>query len=126
MPTGGWLKTVATNECLNHLSRFRARWVLFSQAGGTHGDEQPYGHRLASSASPATDLDRAEKHASLERAIRRLPTHQRVPLVLVHFQDQSYRDIAARLGVSLGKVKTDIPRGRQALRRLMVTNDASR
>ena len=123
---GGWLKTVATNACLNHLSRFRARWLLFSQAGGTHGDDHPYGDLLASSGSPVADLDRAEKHARLEQAIRRLPPHQRVPLVLYHFQDQSYRDIAARLGVSLGKVKTDIRRGRQALRQLMVTNDASR
>ena len=28
---GGWLRTVTTNLCLNHLSRYRARWRLFSQ-----------------------------------------------------------------------------------------------
>ena len=27
----GWLKTVTTNLCLNHLSRYRARWRLFSE-----------------------------------------------------------------------------------------------
>ena len=27
----GWLRTVTTNLCLNHLSRYRARWRLFSQ-----------------------------------------------------------------------------------------------
>src|SRR5438067_7763045 len=28
---GGWLKTVARNTCLNHLSRYRSRWRLFSE-----------------------------------------------------------------------------------------------
>src|ERR1700686_2128326 len=28
---GGWLKTVATNMSLNHLSRYRARWSFFSE-----------------------------------------------------------------------------------------------
>jgi len=38
-----------------------------------------------------------------------------VPLVLYHFEEQSYEEIAGRLGVSLAKVKTDILRARQAL-----------
>jgi RNA polymerase sigma-70 factor (ECF subfamily) len=37
--------------------------------------------------------------------------------VLYHFENLSYEEIAARLKVSLGKVKTDIHRGREALRR---------
>ena len=28
---GGWLKTVTRNDCLNHLTRYRARWRLFSE-----------------------------------------------------------------------------------------------
>ena len=27
---GGWLKTVTTNMCLNHLSRYRSRWTFFT------------------------------------------------------------------------------------------------
>src|SRR4029077_18680863 len=27
----GWLKTVTTHPCLNHLSRYRARWRFFSE-----------------------------------------------------------------------------------------------
>src|SRR5687767_15289126 len=27
----GWLKTVAKNACLNHLSRYRSRWRFFSE-----------------------------------------------------------------------------------------------
>src|SRR5262245_66594638 len=28
---GGWLKTVTRNLCLNHLTRYRARWQFFSE-----------------------------------------------------------------------------------------------
>jgi RNA polymerase sigma-70 factor (ECF subfamily) len=40
-----------------------------------------------------------------------------VPLVLYHFEDLSYEEIAARLHISLSKLKTDIHRGREALRK---------
>jgi RNA polymerase sigma-70 factor (ECF subfamily) len=121
---GGWLKTVTTNLCLNHLSRIRARWRLFSQRrSGESVTEPGYEERLVAQGSQDADLERAQEHARLERAIRRLRRHQRVPLVLFHFEERSYAEIAEMLGVSLGKVKSDIHRGRETLRKLMVTND---
>ena len=38
----------------------------------------------------------------------------------------SYQSIADTLGVSLGKVKTDIHRGRETLRQQLKDDDASR
>ena len=111
----GWLKTVATNLCLNHLSRYRARWQLFSEADAA-GADHPFASRLATLASAPDELERIEREERLERALRRLPDHQRVPLVLFHFEDMSYQAIAVLLKVSLAKVKTDIHRGREALK----------
>ena len=104
---GGWLKTVVTNHCLNHLTRHRARWTLFSEL--EQGDAA---FDAPEPQAPARDFTDAE----LEAAVAALPDHQRVPLVLFHFEDKSYEDIAASLGVSLPKVKTDIFRARAALR----------
>ncbi len=117
----GWLRTVATNACLNHLSRYRKRWRFFSELGSTdaEGHDLPYEPAATSERSQALDLERAEEQEQLELALRRLPDHQRVPLVLFHFESTSYQDIACKLGVSVGKVKTDIHRGREALRRLI-------
>jgi RNA polymerase sigma-70 factor (ECF subfamily) len=117
----GWLRTVATNACINHLKRYRARWRFFSELGttGPEGHDQPYEPVAIASSSPAHDLETTDEQAHLEAALRRLPDHQRVPLVLFHFESASYQDIACRLGVSVAKVKTDIHRGRQALQRLI-------
>ena len=112
----GWLKTVARNACLNHLARYRSRWQSFDDvaSGGA------LGARIASDSSPARDLEHADERQRLEDALRRLPDHQRVPLVLFHFEEASYEEIAAALEISIAKVKTDIHRGREALRNLLV------
>jgi RNA polymerase sigma-70 factor (ECF subfamily) len=113
----GWLKTTTRNVCLNHLSRYRARWQFFSELTRTDGED--YADLLVSPISHALDLEQAEMREELERALRTLPDRQRVPLVLFHFEELSYQEIADALGASLGKVKTDIHRGREALRRLL-------
>ena len=116
----GWLKTVATNLCLNHLTRYRARWQFFSELDAAHSDAQrAFVESLAAPDPVPEDPGSDERSRQLERALRRLPDHQRVPLVLFHFEERSYQDIASLLGVSLGKVKTDIHRGRETLRRAL-------
>lgn len=118
----GWLKAVTRNACLNHLSRYRARLRFFSELGG--GDA-PFESSLESAATPSA-IDQRERNEQLEAALRRLPDHQRVPLVLFHFEEMSYQEIADTLGISLGKAKTDIHRGRDALRRLLAGVHAPR
>jgi RNA polymerase sigma-70 factor (ECF subfamily) len=131
----GWLKTVATNLCLNHLSRYRSRWRLFSElrpSGEDDADQRDHVEvllaRAAAPENPGNDaeLDASEEQERLELALRRLPDHQRVPIVLFHFEDKSYLEIAALLGVTLAKVKTDIHRGREALKAVLRSTHASR
>lgn len=110
----GWLKTVTTHLCLNHLERYRARWRFFSEMGESGG---PAFDVTSDDEGPDVALVQAERHAKLEAALRALPPHQRVPLVLYHFEQHGCDDIARLLGVSVGKVKTDMHRGRLALRR---------
>jgi len=116
-----WLKTVATNECLNHLSRYRSRWRLFSEMRrqDDEGEDVQYEMTIATEGTPADTLERADRRRRLAAAILKLPPHQRVPLVLFHFDQMSYQDIAARLGVTLAKIKTDIHRGREVLATLL-------
>jgi len=111
---GGWLKTVATNLSLNHLSRYRSRWSFFSELFSRNPEERESEVDFVAPDAPGQDQDRIEL---VEAALRKLPPAQRVPIVLYHLDDLSYAEIASKLGISLGKVKTDISRGREALRR---------
>ncbi len=112
---GGWLKTVTTNLALNHLTRYRRRWRLFSEMTTDAAEEDSPAVRLPLPDRLLEDLGAEQQRAVIDDALRRLPEHQRVPLILYHFEDLSYQEIAARLRVSLAKVKTDIRRARAAL-----------
>jgi RNA polymerase sigma-70 factor, ECF subfamily len=129
----GWLKTVTTNLCLNHLSRYRSRWRLFSELQPAGVDDGAIEDRVdvlaarSGTASGADDeVEAADEQERLEAALQRLPDHQRVPIVLFHFEDKSYLEIAALLGISLAKVKTDMHRGREALKAVLSSTHATR
>jgi RNA polymerase sigma-70 factor (ECF subfamily) len=114
---GGWLKVVTRNLCLNHLTRYRARWTLFSDLKKDDDDDR--GFEIPADDTQGDDAELADKRALLESALHKLPKAHRVPLVLYHFEELSYDEIAQRLKLSLSKVKTDIHRGREALRKIL-------
>jgi len=121
---GGWLKTVTRNLTLNHLQRHRNRWRFFSdlsRAGGDDGESDIELHLpgLTAPDGHVAGLHDSERRALVEQALRQLPQHQRVPLVLYHFEDMPYQEIAQHLRVSLPKVKTDILRARTALAKIL-------
>lgn len=126
---GGWLKTVATRLCINNLQRYRRRWRFFSELRGAGDSGDASDAPEVEFAAPETffsGIDAAERGALVQDSLARLPEHQRVPLVLYHFEDLSYEDISRQLGVSLAKVKTDILRGRAALARMLLATNQSR
>ena len=124
---GGWLKTVATNLSLNHLSRYRNRWRFFSEfrRDDAGADSEQPDVEFAAPDTFFSGVDAGERRAWVEQALEQLPDHQRVPLVLFHFEDLPYEDIARRLHVSLAKVKTDILRARAALAQILARSGAS-
>jgi RNA polymerase sigma-70 factor (ECF subfamily) len=119
---GGWLKTVATRLTLNHLSRYRRRWRFFSELRSDTEEDDSEVELAAPDLTPEAiiaDIDASQRHALVEQALRQLPEHHRVPLVLYHFEEMPYQDIAQQLRVSLPKVKTDIQRARAALAKIL-------
>jgi RNA polymerase sigma-70 factor, ECF subfamily len=122
---GGWLKTVATNLSINHIQRYKKRWSFFSDL--VHRDNEG-AEKEVEFAAPDTffsGVDTTERREWIERALEKLPEHQRVPLVLYHFEDMPYDDIAKKMRVSLSKVKTDILRGREALAKILVNSGST-
>jgi len=112
---GGWLKTVTRNECLNHLTRYRKRWRLFSDYPQTEHDGPELPVEAVFDQTWLDGMDDARREAHVERALAALPQALRVPLVLFYFEDLPYAEIAQQLDYSLAKVKTNIHRARLLL-----------
>lgn len=124
---GGWLKTVATHLTLNYLSRYRRRWRLFSELRpADDAEDEPDLDIADPNALPDALLEgihSEQRQALIQQALKQLPEHQRVPLVLYHFDDVPYEQIAKQIHISLAKVKTDIRRARIALAKLLMHSE---
>ena len=116
---GGWLKTVARNLSLNHIFRYRKRWRMFTELRAENSEESEPDVEFAMPDDVLAGVDADVRHGLVEEALQRLPERQRLPLVLYHFEELSYEEIAEKLGVSLAKVKTDIFRSRAALAKVL-------
>jgi RNA polymerase sigma-70 factor (ECF subfamily) len=114
---GGWLKTVARNLALNHATRYRRRWRFFSEM--RTDDEDDADLDVPQIEGDVEDLDTDSRRAIVAQALQQLPDHRRLPLVLYHFEEMSYEEIAQQLGISLAKVKIDILRARGALAKIL-------
>src|SRR5262249_22841231 len=58
---GGWLKRVATNLSLNHLTRYRARWSFFSEMFvGSSEDEDAVNVEFASPENLEDQLEQSD------------------------------------------------------------------
>ena len=106
---GPWLRTIATRLCLNHV---RDRRFEFT-------DEQELAEREALEASPEAGYLRRVQHERVREAVRLLPGEYRAVVVLRYFEDLSYLEIAARLGLSLPTVETRLHRAKKQLRALL-------
>ena len=114
---GGWLKTVSRNLALNHATRYRRRWRFFSEMRSADDDDAEM--EFPEPESAGADMDADTRRQIVAEALQQLPDHRRLPLVLYHFEEMPYDQIARQLGVSLPKVKIDIMRARATLAKIL-------
>jgi RNA polymerase sigma-70 factor (ECF subfamily) len=109
-----YLWRIALNHCYRDLGRARHRFERPLPPAG-HG-ERPVTELLADH-QPAPDeaLADAETAATVRRALAALPEHLRTILVLRHYENLKFREIADVLEIPEGTVKT---RMTEALRQL--------
>lgn len=118
-----WIYRIAVNRTLNHLSsEKRRRWVriLDLTVGEAMSANEPAPVSLPDTGPPP---DRSVEDEQLSQqlwlAIQKLDPMYRVPLVLFHFEDQSYNQIAETMGLSMRAVQARIIRARKQLKKIM-------
>ena len=106
-PFGPWICRIAANLAVNHVRSPRAR---------EQGLPEGHAEMPASSASPLEGVLDQEARAVLDRALASLPHDQRAVFVLRVYEEQSYKEIAEGLGLSMGTVMSRLSRAREKLR----------
>ena len=111
-----WLMSVTRNRAVDEL---RARGRRWKREGGSLGEPDEAAEPLFSTdpVDPQFSAELHESQAAVRRALRELPTDQRMALEMAYFGGLTQQEIAAELHEPLGTVKTRIRLGMQKLRR---------
>jgi RNA polymerase sigma-70 factor (ECF subfamily) len=109
-----WLSSVARNYCIDHYrASKREREVLVE-------DLVAFDLAPASFGNPHRALEDRDRRSFLRKGLDLLPDKLREAVVLRDLQGLSYQEMADRLGLPEGTVKSRINRGREELARLLL------
>lgn len=120
-----WLLKITVNLCLDWLRRRKFK------ADYAEADDKPQvGFEVQLSDPKPDPLEQcitSEMQAKVHKAIMDLPPRYLVVIAMRDFEGLSYEDISQILKISIGKVKSDLFRGRRELRnalRCFLTDNA--
>lgn len=105
-----WLYRVAVNLCITELRR-RSRSKFQFLDDVIHEEDVTLHEDLAPSPDEAIEME--EDRQIVHKVLRTLPPDYRAIMVLRHFQQLAYEEIADVLGLSLSQVKTRLFRARK-------------
>jgi RNA polymerase sigma-70 factor (ECF subfamily) len=110
-----WLSSVARNHCIDHYRSVRRERMAMVD------DEHAYTSAPAATGDPSRAIEAGEAREKLRVALGVIPEKLREAVILRDLMGLSYEEMASRLALPTGTVKSRINRGReeltQALRR---------
>jgi RNA polymerase sigma-70 factor (ECF subfamily) len=118
-----WLFRIAANLVRDRIRRRRARPAPLSLSAPAE-DGRALGERVAGEGEAVSGpLEAAEEAQALHRALDRLDERTREMILLRHFAQMSFREVARACGCPLGTVLARVHRGVRKLRGLMSADD---
>jgi RNA polymerase sigma-70 factor, ECF subfamily len=107
-----WLISVSRNLCIDHYRSVRKERETIDRDVNAD-DLSP----VSTEVGPHLALERSDLALELRRALQQLPDALRQAVVMRDLQELSYQEIADKLGLPEGTVKSRINRGRSELAR---------
>ena len=107
-----WIISISRNLCIDHYRSVRKERQTIARDVDA-GDLQP----ASSDRGPYAAAEHQDLRALLRQALQTLPLTLRTAVILRDLQELSYQEIADRLGLPEGTVKSRINRGRIELAR---------
>ena len=100
---GTWMTRIVINLCLDQLRKQKRQRTDSIEAM----DEESGGverHMPVVTVNPTAGLERTELRQRIDRALSQLSHEHRTVLVLHEFEEMEYKEIAKRMGCSIGTV----------------------
>lgn len=128
LPFENWFFRILSNLFVDRLRRkpHQAPLSLDQPLGNGAGDEDFILEIPDEASNPQVQMMKDVLDERLQAALAALPREFRTAVILCDMEGQSYEEIAANMGTSIGTVRSRIHRGRLMLRNLMEGKQASR
>ena len=110
-----WLFRVGQNAAIDTIRRRRLKLVSMSRPDDEGGGDRDW-EFPSRDPTPYGDARNVERGQAIQRAVADLPWEYRELIVLRHFGELSYEEIATLKEMPLGTVKNKLFRGRQMLK----------
>ena len=116
-----YLWRVAMNLCYDELRRLKRRPETSLDAEAFDGDESIsiLDAHASVETTPEHELENRERAEIVRHALQKLPEHYRAVVVLRHYQDLKFREIADVLEIPEGTVKSRMAEGLQQLSEIL-------
>lgn len=110
---GQWLYTIARNTFIDYVRKRQDDLSI----------DEKFSSPASNTPTPEESVINAQRRLQIEHCIARLPENYRKLIRMRFFDEYSYEEIAVKLSLPLGTVKTQIHRARERMCRLIVEND---
>lgn len=110
-----WILSIANNHCIDRLRKRRATFVSI--------DDNPVLQNLEDDGPlPERSAMRREHSREIQALLDELDPDYRTPLILRHWEELSYDEIAETMGISVSAVKSRLFRARQKMADIVVAH----
>lgn len=112
-----WVMRMVSNACYDELRRRKRRPTISLEPVNEDDEEIESPTWLADdSASPETEVERAELDQALQSCLNGLPEEFRAVVVMVDVEGLDYQEVSVAVGKPLGTVKSRLARARLKMR----------
>lgn len=109
-----WMYRIIKNNCLNHIAQIQRRKV-----GSIEQIEEEDNVQFIDEAQNVfAHVERKDRNRYVMQAVKRLPKNFREIIIMYHFHDMSYQEIANYLNIPIGTVMSRLYNARKALKQI--------
>ncbi|MBN1355397.1 sigma-70 family RNA polymerase sigma factor [bacterium] len=117
-----WIHRIAVNRTIDFLRRKKPEYLLVDQHSDPDSRSLPM--QIADSRpNPEANLESSETAERIKRAVYMLEPNLKAIIILRHFREMNYDQIAETLGIPIGTVKNRLFRAREKLQAVLVKDE---
>lgn len=123
-----WLFAIASNNCIDYLRRKRKEQTYYIDdvIAPSYDESQPVSRELnipSEANNPEEDMVRQQRIQVMREVIKQLKPMYRYIVELRYFEELSYEEIAAKMNMPIGSVKSKLHRAHNLLFSILSKRD---